>query len=158
MTTLLGEYDIRIDAKSRIMLPSALKKQLPQTEQDSFVINRGFEQCLNLYPKKVWEKIASKLAGLNQYVAANREVTRFILNGATEVQLDDSGRLLIPKKLLEYAKVDKDIVMQASLDHVEIWAKEQFDKASKFDMKAMSALAEQVLGNNNDGGQTGGLS
>lgn len=152
MTTLLGEYDIRIDAKGRIVLPSGLKKQLPQNEQESFVINRGFEQCLNLYPKKEWEKIAAKLAGLNQYVAANREVTRFILNGATEVQLDDSGRLLVPKKLLEYAKVDKDVVMLASFNRIEIWGREQFDKASNFDMKAMSALAEQVLGNANDGG------
>ncbi|UPT68588.1 MAG: hypothetical protein M0D57_08190 [Sphingobacteriales bacterium JAD_PAG50586_3] len=106
---------------------------------------------LKSLPQKEWDKIAAKLAALNQYVAANREVTRFILNGATEVQLDDSGRLLVPKKLLEYAKVEKDVVVLASFNRIEIWAKEQFDKAANYDMKVMSASAEQVLGNGNEG-------
>lgn len=134
------------------MLPAALKKKLPQTEQESFVINRGLERCLNLYPNKEWSKIAGELAGLNPYVAANRELSRFILNGATEVQLDDSGRLLIPKKLLEYAKADKDLVLLASFNRIEIWSKEEFDKASDFDQKSMSELAEKVMGNMYKGG------
>jgi len=151
MTSLLGEYEIRIDAKGRFMLPSALKKKLPQTEQESFIINRGLERNLNLYPNKEWSKIAGDLAGLNPYVAANRELTRFILNGATEVQLDDSGRLLIPKKLLEYANVDKDLVLLATFNRIEIWSKEEFDKASNFDQHAMSELAEKVMGNQKGG-------
>lgn len=147
MTHLLGEYEIRIDAKGRFMLPSALKKKLPQSEQESFVINRGLERCLNLYTNKEWGKIAGELANLNPYVAANRELSRFILNGATEVQLDDSGRLLVPKKLLEYIKADKDLVLLASFNRIEIWSKDEFERASQFDEKAMSELAEKVMGN-----------
>jgi MraZ protein len=74
MTQLLGEFDCKLDAKGRLMVPSSLKKQLPSVEQDGLVINRGFEKHLVIYPKKVWQEIVAELSKLNQYEKKNPRV------------------------------------------------------------------------------------
>lgn len=146
MTNLIGEYECRLDPKSRVMLPSSLKKQIPQEAQERFVINRGFEKCLVLYPKNEWDMISADVNKLNLYNKKNREFVRYFYRGATELGLDGTSRLLIPKNLLDYAGIDKDLVMFAFSNRIEIWAKENYDRLLTDEPEDFSSLAEEVMG------------
>src|SRR6476620_3004241 len=97
MSHLIGEFDCKLDAKGRLMVPSGLRKQLPAAEAEGLVVNRGFEKHLVVYSKTEWEKIVAELAQLNQYEKKNREFIRYFTSGATELSLDASGRVLFPK-------------------------------------------------------------
>ena len=125
MTQFLGEFECRLDAKGRLMLPSALRKQVSPEAAEKFVVNRGFENCLALYPFNEWQKISAEVNRLNMYVKKNREFARYFYRGATELELDNAGRLLIPKRLLEYAGAEKEIILSAFSNKLEVWAKEE---------------------------------
>ncbi len=146
MTNLIGEYECRLDPKSRVMLPSSLKKQIPQEAKERFVINRGFEKCLVLYPKNEWDTISADVNKLNLYNKKNREFVRYFYRGATELGLDGTSRLLIPKTLLDYAGIDKDLVLFAFSNRIEIWAKENYDRLLTDEPEDFSSLAEEVMG------------
>jgi MraZ protein len=146
MTNLHGEFECRIDEKGRIILPIALKKQIPPKAQDKFMINRGFEGCLNLWPMNEWEKESDKINHLNQYNTDNRLFIRNFNKGATEVILDGSSRILVPKLLLEHAHIVKDVILTAYSNKVEIWAKEVYDKNVDLNEEDYAKLAEKVMG------------
>src|SRR5690554_3290458 len=113
MTNLLGEYELSLDSKGRFLVPAGFRKQLPEGEGSCFIINRGFEHCLTLYPVSNWNVLSEKLNRLNDFNEKARKFRRLFLNGATSVDLDSAGRLLIPKSLIEYADIKKDIVFSA---------------------------------------------
>ncbi len=151
MTNFLGEYECKLDAKGRVMLPAGLKKQVQPAAQEKFVINRGFEKHLVLYPMNEWEQTSKEVNKLNMYVKENREFVRRFYNGATELELDATGRLLLPKRLLEYAGVDKDLIFVACANRIEIWNTETYDKHMSDDTIDFAGLAEKVMGvNKND--------
>lgn len=127
MQSLLGEYEATVDPKGRFLLPAGLKKQLPEGS-NTFVLNRGFEKCLSLYPKSSWEPIVEQIAGLNQFDPKVREFRRHFLAGATEVELDTAGRMLLPPTLKEFAALGKDIILVGALDKVEIWDAGRYKK------------------------------
>lgn len=147
MTGFLGEYEATLDAKGRFLLPAGFKKQLPQEESNRYVINRGFEKCLTLYPMKKWEPLFAKISGLNEFDPKQREFKRAFLNGATYVEPDTVGRILLPPSLKAYAELQKDIVLMATGDKLEIWDsnkyKQFFDSISS---DALSELGKDVLG------------
>lgn len=146
MIQLLGEFDCRLDAKGRLMVPSSLKKQLPNVEQEGLVVNRGFEKHLVVYPKKVWEGIVAELSKLNQYEKKTREFIRFFTRGATELTLDASGRVLLPKSLLEFAGINGDVVLACQFDKIELWAKDAYDSLLDNEPENFANLAEEVMG------------
>lgn len=146
MTQFLGEYAVKIDTKGRFMLPSGLKKQVPEKAENTFVINRGFEKCLSLYPKNEWDTIAGKLNKLNQYVKKNRDFIRYFFRGATEVTLDGTSRLLLPKQLIDYANIQKEMVLFGYTNKIEIWAKELYNNMLTDEPEEFSQLAESVMG------------
>lgn len=150
MTSFLGEFECKLDSKSRFLLPAALRKQLDPAASEQFVINRGFEGCLVLYPLNEWEKIARKLRGLNLFVAKNRAFYRQFHNGATAVGLDTSGRVLVPKVLMKFAGIDKDAVLFAYADRIELWAKDKYDEVMNQDPESFASLAEEVMGGLDD--------
>jgi MraZ protein len=124
MPRFVGEFESTLDAKQRFLLPAAFKKMLPQEGATSFVINRGKEQCLTLFTKEVWDSLlTTKFETLDYDDDANvREYQRIFLNGAVEVELDSAGRLLLPKRLMDHAKIaDRAIVLSGALDRIEIW-------------------------------------
>ena len=123
MTQLLGEFDCKLDAKGRLMVPAALKKQLPNAENEGLIINRGFEKNLVIYPKNVWDAVVADLAKLNIYDQENRAFVRAFTRGATELSLDAAGRVLLPKSLVEYAGIGSDLVLACQLDRIEVWDK-----------------------------------
>ena len=146
MPQLLGEYECKIDAKGRMRMPSPLIRQLGPEGTHTFVINRGIEKCLTLYPKSVWEKIRLKVSRLNTYVKKNRDFIRYFYRGASEVVLDGSDRILFSKRLTEYAGIKKDVILFAVNDRIEIWAKETFDQLMDEEPADFSDLAEDVMG------------
>jgi MraZ protein len=147
MTRFLGEYDCKLDPKGRIILPAGLKRQVPAEAEDTFVVNRGFEKCLVLYPKNEWEKISLEINNLNPYKKQNREFIRYFFRGASELTLDTQNRLLLPKRLLEYAGIDKELVLFAHTNKIEIWAKDNYDSLLSDEPEDFSGLAEIVMGN-----------
>ncbi|MBX2926355.1 MAG: division/cell wall cluster transcriptional repressor MraZ [Saprospiraceae bacterium] len=146
---LMGEYECRLDPKGRLRLPSDLTHQLGDRENLSFVINRGLESCLMLYPEPVWDRISREVNQLNQYVKENREFVRFFHRGASRLELDGADRMLLPKRLLEWAGIDKDVILSAYNDRIEIWSKDQYDDLLDSEPATFSELAEKVLGGQN---------
>jgi MraZ protein len=147
MPTFLGEYEATLDPKGRFLLPAGFKKQLQEGES-IFVITRGFEKCLTLYPIKSWEPIVQKFSSLNQFDPKVREFRRQFFGGATEVELDTAGRLLLPPTLKEYAALSKDIILVAALDKIEIWDSSKYKKLFEdLSPEAFSNLAADVMGN-----------
>ena len=145
MIGFLGEYEATVDAKGRFLLPAGFKKQL-QEEANTFVISRGFEKCLTLYPMKSWEPIFAELSKLNDFDPKVREFRRYFLNGATTVELDSAGRLLLPPNLKDHAGLEKDIVLVAAMNKIEIWDKAKHQQLfDAFSPDAFSQLAQQVM-------------
>ena len=149
MIGFLGEYEATLDPKGRFLLPAGFKKQLPGESGNQFVINRGFEKCLSLYPMVSWEPIYESISKLNDFDHKVREFRRYFLNGATQLELDSAGRLLVPANLKEHAGLEKDIVLVAAVNKIEIWDKSKYQQFfESFSPETFSSLAEQVMGGN----------
>jgi len=151
MYPLTGEYDCKIDAKGRIRLPSALLRQFGDQDTYGFVINRGFENHLMLYPKDVWTEKTKEINQLNIYINKNRQVVRYFYRGATQVATDASDRILVPKSLVEYAGIEKEVVLFAYMNFVEIWSKDNYEQIISMEPNNFAGMAEEVFG----GGQQG---
>ena len=148
MINLIGTYECKSDAKGRIMLPSALKKQLSPVMQDGFVIKRSvFNNCLEMYPMKEWNTMAAQVNQLNRFIKKNIDFIRSYMSGLKIVEADGNGRILIPKNLIIFAGIDKEIVLTASVNVIEIWDKQQYEDTIKSTLKDFGKLAEEVMGN-----------
>ena len=157
MNYLIGEYECKLDAKGRMVVPAALKRQLPDAEREGLVVNRGFEQNLVIYTRAEWNRILGQLSRLNEFQAKNREFVRKFTSGATELLLDSAGRVLLPKSLLGYAEIESEVVLMCNLEKVEVWSKTKYEEQmGALSEEDFSDLAEQVMGGFNlDGGQNG---
>jgi MraZ protein len=150
MIVFLGEYEVTLDAKGRFLLPMGIKKQLPEDASEKFVIARGFEKCLTLYPKTNWDPIMAELIKVNDYKAENREFLRYFTMGAAEMELDSAGRMLVPPNLKAYAGLEKDIVLVSVINKIEIWDKSKYQQFfDSFSLEKYSDLAERVMGGRN---------
>jgi MraZ protein len=156
MLQFLGEYNCKIDAKGRLRLPAPLLKQLGNLAGDGFVLNRGFEKCLVLYPRQAWNSISGDIQKLNQYVKKNRDFVRYFFRGASELDLDSNSRLLFPRTLLDYAQVNKEMVLFAYFDKIEIWSKESYNALLNDEPTDFDVLAEDVMGSLNTSNQEDG--
>ena len=149
MISLIGEYDCKVDAKGRFMFPVNLRKQLEEVFDKGFVINRNLHQkCLVLYPINEWNKLNKKLSKLNRLIKANDVFVRKFTGGATTADADNTGRVLLPKPLVEYASIATDIKVLGSNNVIEIWDKKLYDAFLNQEMD-IEKLAEDVLGNLN---------
>ena len=153
MNTLTGTYECKADIKGRLMLPVALKKQLAGSMGNGFVLKRAvFQPCIELYPSQEWEALMQKVNKLNRFKKKNNDFIRRFTAGVKVVDLDASGRLLIPKDLLGFAKIEKEIVVSSAVSIVEIWDKTQYEKAIDDAASDFAALAEEVMGQDNADG------
>jgi MraZ protein len=153
MPGFIGEFPSTVDPKGRFLLPGGLKKQIPLKEQKRYVVHRGMEKHLVMYTKKEWDKISEEVNSLNLYVRKNREFLRKFNRGATEMEPDGTNRLLLPKTLMEYAGIEKDIILFAFGTRIEIWSEKEYERMMKEDTADFAQLAEDVMGkkkNNND--------
>lgn len=145
MSELSGEYDCKLDAKGRFILPTKLKAMVPEEAGDKYVVCRGIESCLNLYPKHEWDIIAAKVNKLDTYVKKNRDFIRFFLRGATEISLDSAQRLNLPKPLLDFAGIDKDISLFAYKNVIEVWATEKYNTVLAEEPEDYANLVELIM-------------
>jgi len=150
MSGFLGEYEVTLDAKGRFLVPTDLKRQIGE-ENSRFVMNRGFDRCLVLYPIKTWEPLFEKVSTLNQFDPKVRAFRRFFLNGATPVEYDSAGRLLVPQGLKEYAGLEKEIILATDVDKIEVWDKSKHKQLFEtFSPDDYSKFAGEVMGNTNN--------
>jgi MraZ protein len=147
MTGFLGEFSCAIDNKNRLRVPAALLKQLLPADMGRFVVNRGFEKCLVLYPISEWDRVFARINQLNTFKKENREFKRSFLRGATELTLDTADRVLIPRQLMEYADIENEVILAANGSIIEIWNPKVYDAMLSEDSDKYSDLAERVMGN-----------
>ncbi len=149
MLNLLGEYGCKVDAKGRMMFPARLRKQLEPVLHHGLVINRDiFEPCLVLYPKPEWERVNKEMSRLSRYNRKHQAFQRKFMKGATLVELDSNGRMLIPSLLLKYAGVEpggkNDMMLTGVLEKMELWSAERYEQSVLEDDDDFSNLAEDV--------------
>lgn len=151
MTIFIGDYTCKIDAKGRVMLSAAFKKQMPAAAQDKFVIKKDiYEKCLVLYPMDEWDRQNQLIRqNLNPYNKEHSQFLREFYKDTAEVELDANNRFLIPARLQSLAGIDKEkeLVLAGQLGKIEIWAKELYDRTSE-SINDFGELANKILGGN----------
>jgi MraZ protein len=146
MIRFLGDFEATLDTKGRFLLPAGLKKQLPEGDSLRLVINRGFRKNLNLYPIQNWDRLFDDFEKLNDFDPIVREFLDNSLNGATFVEPDSAGRLLIPPNLKEQSGLGKDIVLVSKIKRIEIWDSNKYKQLfESFSEERYSILAQQVM-------------
>lgn len=151
MNSLIGTYECKVDAKGRLMLPAALKKQLSPILQNGFVLKRAvFQPCLELYPMEEWEALMQRINKLNRFKKKNNDFIRRFTAGVKVVEIDATGRLLIPKDLVVFADISKEIVLSAAVNIVEIWDKDKYEQAIDDATVDFADLAEEVMGQDDE--------
>ena len=152
---LIGEYPVSLDNKGRLRLPTALLRQLGEKPDGDggyeFVVNRGFEKCLTLYPKPVWDAITARLSQLNRFNDRNRMFFRTFYLGANPVETDSADRILLPKPLMDYADLSADAILIAMDDRIEIWSPPHYDAMLSIDPNQFADLANLVMGGGEEG-------
>ncbi len=126
-------YTSKLDAKGRLVLPTKLKAGIPETNGDTLVLMLYFEPCLALFTMVEYNKIASKVAGLNDMKKENRNIQRNFFRRSVEVELDSAGRILIPKNMLQAVNIDKDVLVMGSGKRIEIWNPETYQATYDMD-------------------------
>lgn len=151
MVNLIGTYECKADAKGRLMMPVAFKKQLSPVLQDGFVVKRAvFQPCLELYPMAEWNLLMQRINKLNRFKKKNNDFIRRFTAGVKIVEIDSTGRLLIPKDLVSFAGIHKELVLSSAVNIIEIWDKEKYEKAIDDAAEDFADLAEEVMGFEDD--------
>ena len=139
---LIGEYQHTVDAKGRVFVPSKFRDDLGE----KFIVTRGIGNCLFGFSGEEWEKISKKLTSMPLTDVSIQNFLRRLFAGATECEVDKQGRILLPQRLREFAKVDKEVVIIGVMSRIEFWAKdywEEYNESSQEEFEStLSKLAE----------------
>lgn len=135
-----GEYQHTLDTKGRLFIPAKLREELG----DSFVVTKGLDQCLFLYPQKAWDELEENIRQLP--MSKSRNLQRFFLSSAADVTVDKQGRIVVPPVLREYAQLDHDVTIIGVLERAEIWDREAWDAYNGQLDAGSVALAMEELG------------
>ncbi len=148
MINLIGTYECKVDAKGRLMLPTGLKKQIQPILNEGFIIKRSvFQKCLELYPMTEWNQEIAGVNKLNRFVKKNTDFIRMFMAGVRTLEIDNAGRILVPKDLVKFSDIKKEIVLASSVNRIEIWNKDLYEKVLNDPSIDFGALAEDVMGN-----------
>ena len=151
MNYLIGTYECKIDVKGRLLIPSAFKKQLAPVIPKGFVLKRAvFQNCLELYPLEQWEELIKKVNSLNRFKKKNNDFIRRFTAGVKFIELDSNGRLLIPRDLIEFSNINREVTLSTSVNIIEIWDKSSYEKAIADSRDDFAQLAEEVMGDDED--------
>ena len=147
MNYLIGTYECKIDVKGRLLIPSAFKKQLAPVIPKGFVLKRAvFQNCLELYPLEQWEELIKRVNSLNRFKKKNNDFIRRFTAGVKFIELDSNGRLLIPRDLIEFSNINREVTLSTSVNIIEIWDKSSYEKAIADSRDDFAQLAEEVMG------------
>lgn len=148
MKNFIGTYECKIDDKGRLKVPSSLAKQMENFGDESFVVKRSvFQNCLEVYPMKHWEKLMTKINGLNRFQKKNADFIRMFTAGVKTVELDNAGRIQVSKDLTVFANLTKDVVVTSAGELFEIWDKDAYEAVISTTEEDFAKLAEEVMGN-----------
>ena len=136
----LGEYNHSIDAKGRLIVPAKFREELGE----NFIVTKGLDGCLYIYPDEEWKKFESKLSELPMGKGDTRKIVRFFLSAATQVELDKQGRILLPQTLRDFAGIDKEVVIIGNGERAEIWSKESWEAVNCDEGIDMDAIAAEL--------------
>ena len=151
MINLIGTYECTVDNKGRIMIPAQLKKQLDGFTTEPFILKRSvFQNCLELFPYSEWKLMMDKVNKLNRFVKKNNDFIRMYTAGVKSIDLDSNGRLLVPKDLIAISKLTKHVVLSSSINIIEIWDKDEYEKSINDPKVDFAKLTEEVMGNDQD--------
>lgn len=145
MSSFKGSYTHSVDQKGRLNLPSKLRKYVSPENNDTYVVTRGFEQCLFVYPLDEWAKVEARLRELSNYNAEHRMFLRNLLEMANEVTLDSQARLSIPSELREYAKIGGEVRIIGTLDKIELWNPGEYEKYRSSQSESYETIAAKVM-------------
>jgi len=149
--SFIGTYDCKADAKGRIMIPVTLKNQMAPVLNKGFVIKRSvFQPCLELYPMDEWNLLMEKMNKKNRFRKKNNDFIRRFSAGVKPLEIDGTGRLLIPKNLVSIAGISKEVVLSSAINIIEIWDKESYEKVIDETAENFAELAEEVMGDDGD--------
>jgi MraZ protein len=144
MTFFTSEYESKLDAKGRLVLPARIKAQLPEGDTE-LVLRKGFEPCLIVYPITEFRKVFARISGLSEFNEEYRQLQRNFFSGTATVELDGHGRILIPKNMLTYAGIEREVVLVGMGNKVEVWNPEQYQKYLIQSPEELSRLAQKHL-------------
>ena len=146
--TFIGEYTYALDSKGRINIPSKFRKSLSKDNKNTFVISRGMDKCIYVYPLIKWKEIESNLRNLSALSSVNRTFVRNTARFATPSTYDKQGRISLSASLIKYARLDKDVQIIGMVNKMEIWNPKELNKTEKetlkIDYAAYDALAEKI--------------
>jgi len=153
LISLIGTYECKLDAKGRMLLPSSLKKQLSDLLEAGFVMKRSvFQPCLELYPMAEWELLMQKINKLNRFNKKNNDFIRRFTAGVRVIEVDSTGRILVPKDLMAFSKLKKNVVLSSAVNILEVWDKDSYEQAIDEAALDFADLAEQVMGQDEHSG------
>lgn len=152
MAIFTGEYECKMDAKGRLLLPSRIKAKLPECSRHEIVLSQGFEPCLMIYTIEEYRKVYDQISSLNSFNIEHRKLQRNFFRGSIEVELDNMGRFLVPKRMVQYAQLRKEVIIVGAGKVLEIWNPQVYDESYTLtDPEEYAALAEKYLDNQNRG-------
>ncbi len=145
MAIFNGEYECKMDAKGRLLLPAKVKAKLPECSRHEIVLSQGFEPCLIIYTMEEYHKAYERYASLSQFNVEQRKLQRNFFRGSLEVELDNMGRFLIPKRMMQYARLGREVIIAGSGKVLEIWNPIMYDEYMLNDPSEFSDLAQKHL-------------
>ena len=145
MSLFSSQYDCKLDAKGRMVLPAKVKAGLPESSSGELMLRMGFEPSLILYPMMEYKRLFSKIGGLSDFNPEHRKLKRSFFSGVTQVELDGNGRINIPSVYLSYAQLEKEAIVIGTGSSVEIWNPTLYQKYMIQDQEEFSQLAQKYL-------------
>jgi MraZ protein len=146
MSSFKGRYEYVLDSKGRLSIPAKLRKSLSAEANETFVVTRGVERCLYVYPLDEWRQLDAKLRSLNQFQEKHRFFTRtFLMWASEEISLDSQSRITIPKNLLEFAGIEKEVVIIGALERIEVWSPQIFNEYLNSQPENYADVVEQIM-------------
>lgn len=145
MSSFKGSYGYSVDSKGRINIPARLRKYVSTEANDTFVVTRGYDQCLYLYPLDEWTRLELEIRQLSSTNPKHRFFKRRLLEWATESQLDGQFRIMIPRDLLQFAGIENDVLIIGVLEHIEVWNPRIYEAYLKTQDESYETVAQTVL-------------
>lgn len=141
-----GEYNCKIDSKGRLRLPAQLIRQMQGSNVFEFVVQRGFEKCLMLYEKPVWDEEVKRIESMNVFNKKERQFMRYFFRGATAIAMDSADRINLSNSQLDFAGIKKEVILTPLHDRIEIWSPDAYEKMMQEEPAYIADMAEELLG------------
>ncbi|MFA6542210.1 MAG: division/cell wall cluster transcriptional repressor MraZ [Bacteroidota bacterium] len=145
MSSFKGSFNYTVDSKGRINIPAKMRKNLSPEANNSFVVTRGFESCIFVYPNDEWMKREAEIGKLMQTDPQHRFFTRMLLRYATDAELDGQSRIVLPKELIQYAKIENDVFILGAFDRIEVWNPNEYQKYLDAQQEDYLTVASKVF-------------